>query len=172
MLARCGLREHEEAAHVQVHHFVPGLELVVLGRRAPGGAGVVDEDVDAAEALHRGGDHALAFFGQRGIGGDPAGIDAARVKMSRGLREVIGLARAQHDAGAGLAEAFGDLQAEAARAASDEGRLAFQVEEFVDVRSRRGRRRGRVHSHSGFSSWSSGSRRAATASQASILGSS
>ena len=37
------------AADVEVHHLVPGLERMILGRRAPGGAGVVDQDVDLAE---------------------------------------------------------------------------------------------------------------------------
>ena len=47
------LAHQEDRAHVEVHHLVPGLERMILGRRAPGRAGVVDEDVDVAEARDR-----------------------------------------------------------------------------------------------------------------------
>jgi hypothetical protein len=45
--------------------------------------------------------------------------------------QVGGLARAQHDLGAGLAQRLGHLQAQAARAAGDQGRLPGQVEELL-----------------------------------------
>ena len=45
------LREQEDAADVGVHHLVPALDGVLLGRLGPGCAGVVDEDVDVAESL-------------------------------------------------------------------------------------------------------------------------
>jgi hypothetical protein len=55
---------------------------MVLGRRAPGGAGVVDEDVDVAELRQRlvgqPGDFGIA----RAIGGDPFRRDAARLQVA------------------------------------------------------------------------------------------
>ena len=43
-------REEEWRVDVEVHDLVPGLVGVLLGGRAPGRAGVVDEDVDVAQA--------------------------------------------------------------------------------------------------------------------------
>ena len=50
----------------------------------------------------------------------------------RGFFQIGRLARTQQDLRAGLAQAFGDLQAQAARTAGDQRSLACQVEEFVD----------------------------------------
>ena len=129
------LRQQEEAAHVEVHHLVPGLERMVLGRRAPGGAGVVDEDVDVAErsrSPRRPG--AATSAGWLAVGGDPvarrcraACRSAAASSRSAALRD------AEHDARAGLAERLGDLQAQAARAAGDERGAARQVEQRLDA---------------------------------------
>ena len=56
------LREHEHAGEVHVHELVPGFERMILGRRAPGGAGVVHQDVDLAESLqHCSGDRRDGF---------------------------------------------------------------------------------------------------------------
>jgi hypothetical protein len=126
------LRQDEVAAHVEVHHLVPGLDRVALGRRAPAGARVVDEDVDRAHALQRLVGQAAGVFFLRAVGGDPARVDAGGLQLGRGLLQVFGLARAQHDPGAGLAERVGHLQAQAARAAGDEGGLAGEVEELLD----------------------------------------
>jgi hypothetical protein len=122
----------EDAAHVEVHHLVPGLEGVVLGGCAPGGAGVVDEDVDLAEPLHRLVRDALDLFGLARVGGDPARVDALVLQVRGGFLEVACLARGQQDLGAGFAQRLGDLQPEAARAAGDQRRLAGQVEQCLD----------------------------------------
>mmetsp|Transcript_21087 Transcript_21087/g.81837 ORF Transcript_21087/g.81837 Transcript_21087/m.81837 type:complete len:357 (+) Transcript_21087:2512-3582(+) len=165
-----GLREQEEAADVEVHDLVPGLERMLLGRGAPGGAGVVDEDVDAAQALHGLGHHALHILWLGRIGGAPARVDALGLQLGGSIFQVGRLARGQHDLGARLAQGFGDLQAQAARAAGDEGHLAGQVEEVLHWGAHR---RGlRVQKYSGLISRHSGSRRATTSSQAPILGSS
>jgi hypothetical protein len=63
-----------------------------------------------------------------GVGGDPARVDAACGQVRAGLFQVGGLARHQHDLGAGFAQRFGHLQAQAARAAGDQRGLARQVE--------------------------------------------
>jgi hypothetical protein len=51
---------------------------------------------------------------------------------ARGLFQIGGLARREHDLGAGFTQRLGHLQAQAARAAGDQGGLARQVEEFLD----------------------------------------
>ena len=67
---------------------------MVLGRRAPGGAGVVDQDVDVAQALHRLVDHLLApapgrWRRRRPSASMPAGLQvAAASSRSAALREV------------------------------------------------------------------------------------
>ena len=82
------LAHQEDRAHVQVHDLVPGLERMVLGGRAPGRAGVVDQDVDVAEARDRvlRDAHDLARLAQ--VGGDPDRLDAALLQMRRRLLEV------------------------------------------------------------------------------------
>ena len=87
--------EQEDAADVQVHHLVPGLQRVVLGRRAPGGAGVVDQDVDLAQALHRLVARPCCDLRRvAGVGGDPARVDALGLQVGGGLLQVGRLARA------------------------------------------------------------------------------
>ena len=54
-------------------------------------------------------------------------------QMRGGFLQVGGLARAQHDLGAGLAQRLRHLQAQAARAAGDQGRLPGEVEELLDA---------------------------------------
>ena len=116
------LAHQEDAADVQVHHLVPGFERVVLGRRAPGGAGVVDQDVDLAQALHRLVADLLDLRRVAGVGGHPARVDALGLQVRGGLFQVGRLARGEQDLRAGLAQALGDLQPQAARAAGDERR--------------------------------------------------
>ena len=71
------LAEQEDAAHVQVHHLVPGLERMVFGRRAPGRAGVVDQDVDVSRGAPASRRHTLAHLRRVArVGGDPARVDA------------------------------------------------------------------------------------------------
>ena len=124
------LRQDEVAAHVEVHHLVPGLDRMVFGRRAPGGAGVVDQDVHVAHALQRLVGQAADVLFLGAVGGDPARVDAGGLQLGGGLLQVVGLARAQHDPRAGFAQRVGHLQAQAARAAGDQGGLAVEVEQL------------------------------------------
>jgi hypothetical protein len=108
------LAQDEVAADVQVHDLVPGIDRVVFGRRAPGSAGVVDEDVHMAEAFD-------GFIRQRAdvrflraVGSDPVDVDAGGLEFGSRFLQVFSLARAQHDFGAGFAERLRQLQAQAA----------------------------------------------------------
>jgi hypothetical protein len=68
----------------------------------------------------------------RAVGGDPAGVDAGGLQVGHGLFQIGGLARTQHDARACLAQRVRHLQAQAARAAGDEGGLAREVEQLLN----------------------------------------
>ncbi len=127
------LAHQEDAADVQVHHLVPGLERMVLGRRAPGGAGVVDQDVDRGPGAAS--PRRQTRLDLRRVAGSrprssarrcprPAGAAAASSR-SAALRELSMILRA------GLAQRLGHLQAQAARAAGDQRGLAAQVEQFA-----------------------------------------
>ena len=78
------------AAHVEVHHLVPGLDRMVLGRRAPGGAGVVDQDVDlrpCAPASRRPGARTISLAGSQSAAIQRASMPAA-CSCGGGLLEV------------------------------------------------------------------------------------
>ena len=106
---------------------------MLLSWRAPGRAGVVDQDVDIAHALQ-------CFIGQARdvgllgrIGGNPARVDAFVLQIGGCLLEVARLARADHQPGAGLAQGPRDLKAQAARAARNQCGLARKVEELMHM---------------------------------------
>jgi hypothetical protein len=126
------LAHQEDAADVEVHHLVPGFQRVVFGRRAPGGASVVDQDVDLAQAAHRFVADLLDLRRVGRIGCDPACVDALGLQVGGGFFQVGCLARCEQDLGAGFAQRFGNLQTQATRAAGDDGGLARQVEQLLD----------------------------------------
>ena len=132
---QAGLRAAVGAAHVDAEHQVEALHRRGRRRRQADGAGVVDQDVDAAEArhrlLHRGGHAGLvadvALQRQRLAAG---GLDLGRgaewiVPGSLGLGSVV--LASDHDVGAVARGALGDGQADAAAGAGDEEGLALQV---------------------------------------------
>src|SRR5256885_10271440 len=92
--------------------LVPCGHRVLLGRRAPAGARVVDEDVHLAQALQGLGGQALDVGLVGAVGGDPAGVDACGLQLGSGFLQVGGLSRTQHDPGARLAQRMGHLQAQ------------------------------------------------------------
>ena len=108
-------------------------ERMILGRRAPGGAGVVHQDVDLARI-------AAGLLRRRRDGFAPAdvadigsGIDLPLFQMGDGFVELVLLARGDRDPGAHLAERLGHLQAEAARAAGDERVPSPQAEKVKNL---------------------------------------
>ena len=73
-----GLREHEDATNIQVHHLVPRLDRVVLHRRAPAGTGVVDQKVNLTQLLQCGCCKRHCAFRRAAIRRDGGGVDARR----------------------------------------------------------------------------------------------
>jgi hypothetical protein len=106
-----------------------------LERRAPGGAGVVDQDVERRLAPRDlGGERARAFDG-RDVGRQRhAGAAAHRRELVGGALAGLGLARRDVDGARALREeAGGDHAADASRAAGDERHAPVEREESGGV---------------------------------------
>jgi len=88
-----------------------GLVGVLLGRRAPRGAGVVDQDVDRAEAAHRLLHHRRDAVELLQVARHREHIDAPGLQFVPGLRQLVGLARGDRHAAAHLTQRLGHLQA-------------------------------------------------------------
>lgn len=121
-VAHEGLGGEEQALHVRVHHQV----VVLFGHVPEIGmalhAGVVDQDVQTAQRLHR----ALDQLGGRAGGADVGWhVDRAAAQrldlLDEFARAAIGLAAVEHDVGALAGEAQRDRGADALGAAGDEG---------------------------------------------------
>ena len=118
----------EDALDVEGQHLLEG-GLVEVGQGgAPGGAGVVDQDVEVVDP----GGHLLGQQAAVGLGGQ-VGRDADAGALGRQLGghlgAGLGLARGDGHDGPGLDEAFGDHPADAPGAAGDQGGLAGDGEE-------------------------------------------
>ena len=105
---------------MQSHRAIEILELHVSEWTDLDNAGVVDEDVDPAESLQRllNGRLHLGRFKQ--IAGDGQDFGAEAVQIGFRVRKFICVSRKEHNFSAALANLSSDLQAEAARTASDE----------------------------------------------------
>ena len=111
-------------------HAVPLGDLERVRRLADVDAGVVDEDVDAAEfavdALDHGGDGGLVGD----IGGHGDRLGAALFELGdRGERFGL-VASDDRDRGAGFRQSAGHAEPDAAIAAGDDGHLAAEIEQL------------------------------------------
>ena len=132
-LARGGLGDHEEAGRVRLDHLPETLDRHRLGRRAPGDAGVVDEDIETAVALR---DLVDERFDRRRVGhvaARGADVEAGGAQLGLGRLQPLGTSAGDRHRRAGLGQPLGDLSAQPARAAGDERHPAGQVEERSDV---------------------------------------
>src|SRR6185437_15143282 len=93
-------------------------------------AGIVDQDIDAAELASDTLDHAADGFlvGDIGCNGDRADA-ACRQISNRGLRLVL-VAAGYGNVGAGIRKPVSHAEPDAAIASRDDGDLAFQIERF------------------------------------------
>ena len=122
------LRELEDAGEIDLEDVLPGFERGRLGGVAVDGAGVVDQNVDAAEGVV---DLLEEVFGAGG---------GAEVGAERGGLRADGLGRFQGGAtvamagygGSGLGESDSDGGTEAAGGAGDEGDFAVKAEGIED----------------------------------------
>jgi hypothetical protein len=123
--------EIERRLEVEVDDLVPGATGKVRQGRAPGGAGIVDQDVDSilGPADLGGQPDAFLLAGQVGREGYHA---AVRGELGdRGLPR-LGLARADVDRRSGLQQAARHHQADPAGSPGDDGDLAGEIEQVQD----------------------------------------
>src|SRR5439155_1032385 len=110
-----------EAEDVHLEHLAPELGRRRAERRAAAETGVVDQDVDAAEALARDREEAEDVLLAPHVGRLDRDLAA---ELRRQAREAIGAARGEHQRGAGRGERARRLRPDAARRAGDHGGLA------------------------------------------------
>ena len=124
------LGQEEAGVDVQVHHFHPAFRRIVFRRGAPGGAGVVHQNVDVTELLHHLIDHLRNTFKVAQIGGDSDDFHTLTFQVFLCRIQLMLLARADGDFRAQLAQCLGHLKPQAARAAGDESHFAGQVQQL------------------------------------------
>ncbi len=105
---------------------------MVLRRRGPDAAGVVDEDVDVAQLFNRCHRQRVGCRRIGQVGRDRIRLDTMCGQRRHGFVEIGLLARADDHPGALLAQCQRHLQAQAARAAGDQRRSALQAEKLLD----------------------------------------
>ena len=126
------LRELEDAGEVDLEDVLPVVERGVFGGVAADGAGVVDEDVAAAEGGEELVEEVRGAGGGGEVGGEGDGFAAGGVDGGGGGFGGAAVAVAG-DGGAGLGEGEGDGGAEAARRAGDEGDFVVETEAVEDA---------------------------------------
>ncbi len=122
------LGQVEDALDVEGEHTLERRLVEVGQRRAPGGAGVVDQNVEGVLPRRQlvGQPPALGLGGQVGRNPDAGALLG---ELGRDLRHHVGLAGRDVDLDAGIDEALGDHLADAAGATGDQRRLPGNVEE-------------------------------------------
>ena len=93
------------------------------------GAGIVDEDVDAAELAPDALDHARDRHLVGDVGDDRDRLDAAPGKLGGGRLRFGFVASDDGDVRAGFRKTSGDAKPDTAIAAGNDGNLAFEVEQ-------------------------------------------
>ena len=132
MLRAGELGELEDAGEVDLQDVVPVFEGDVFGGGAEDGAGVVDEDVDAAERVVDLGEEVFGAGGGGEVGLE--GVRRCHRRLDGGGGVVGGAAVAvAGDGGSGLRECGGDGGSEAAGGAGDEGDFVVEAEEVECV---------------------------------------
>ncbi|MNV64976.1 hypothetical protein D3C71_1576440 [compost metagenome] len=106
---------------------------MVFSLGAPGGARVVDEDVDGAKTLQHLVDQAGDFSGLLQVVHHRQHLVAQTFQVFLGFGQFVGLARRDGELGAHFAQGLGHLQAQPARSAGDQSHLAGEIEELFDA---------------------------------------
>jgi hypothetical protein len=129
------LAAQEGPGEIRRQHLRESLERLVLRRDHAGDARVVDQHVDASEALEHACHQAVDLGLAGDVGGVGDGLGAAGAQARGQLVDAVAAARHQHDACAGAGQALGQRRADARRSAGHHGDAAVHPEE----------RRGIVH---------------------------
>jgi hypothetical protein len=123
---QCGLDDVDGALEVDADHLLDVLGGEVLEAARWEDARVGAHDVQAAVALHCGGDDALAVLGTGHIGGESAHAARLAGQGRDGGVDVVGIAAGHNDVDARIREDLGDAAADALATAGDDGRSALQ----------------------------------------------
>jgi hypothetical protein len=124
-MAEAGLRGQECAVQVDCEHLLPLTERKLVDRLHYLDAGIADEDINTAEARGGSGD---AGFDRRLVAhvhGDAQRDATCSADLIRGRLRRRQLQISDYHLCAFESEAFGDLLADAARGAGDDGNFAF-----------------------------------------------
>jgi hypothetical protein len=122
-----GLSANEGAGEIDVQHAPPRIVAVLQERRAVDDAGVVDMNVQSAEALHRMVDGGLCGSGISDIERLEHGSPPVAREGGDGLDGGIRIGIGHHHACALGCEAFGDRPADALGGSGDESDLVFEA---------------------------------------------
>ena len=141
---RRGLRQCEDGRQVEVDDLVPGIERMLLSRRTPGGARIVDQDVEPAVSHQDLLDEQLRRVRILQIIGDCGYHNAHALEVRSGLVQLGLLAGGDYDFRTHLSECFGDLETEPTRATRNQGHATGQVEQLFDAHLATQREEGRV----------------------------
>jgi hypothetical protein len=120
---------------VDVYHLVLGFVRIVLGGRAPSGAGVVHPDINCPKLCLHGIDHGVDLVELREIVGDCEHLNAFGLQVRFRFLQLDGLARGNRHLRAHLPQRLGHLQPEAARAAGDEATLPERLNNCLVFRN-------------------------------------
>jgi hypothetical protein len=119
-------QDSKRRSHVDIDHRVPLLVGGLLDHAVPGVASVVDDNVDAGEALERGADEALP---ELRVGDVADACDRLGADLPKIVDRVIGDCRVQvvdHNARALTAKFERNLSSDAAPGSRDEGNLSVK----------------------------------------------
>jgi hypothetical protein len=98
---------------------------------APGSAGIVDEDINAAEGGEGSIDHGVHVCGIFYIAAECESLHGEFLQFFGGLHTALFFSSAQDDISALFGECFGHLAPKPDRAAGDDSGAAREVEEFA-----------------------------------------
>src|SRR5262249_18155801 len=121
------LGAQERAGQVRLDNFAPVFQLHGLDRSAPGGAGVIDQDVDAPEAINRRAYHLLNVALFPDVTPEPDRLDTPLAQFRGSLLTAFFLAGTKHQVRTHLGQALGHLTAQAGGPARDDGHTPAEI---------------------------------------------
>src|SRR5579864_459914 len=118
----------QRAVEVGVDDGVPLGFGKIEGGHAPGAAGAIDENLDAAEFSRGGREELLETLDVGDVAGLREGAAAERLDFRGGFAHQVGAAAGGHYVGTGQRETLGQREADAAGAADDDGGFVCEIE--------------------------------------------
>src|SRR5215472_416556 len=126
-----GLRTEKSSGQVGFNDLIPIGHGHLFRGRAPGDAGIVDKNVDAAELRHGGIDQVLHAGLVLHIAAEGQGTHADPFHVVSCLFTALFFARAQDEVGATLSQRFRHLATQPDRTTGDDGNTSAEIEELL-----------------------------------------